>query len=62
MQDATVDAVNSIPTDGPMLDRTRANLRRACDQLSIHPDVFEELQWPRETLAVTLLIRMDDGT
>ena len=46
----------------PMLERARENLRIACEKLNIHPDVIEELQWPRETLAVTLLIRMDDGT
>lgn len=45
-----------------MLASARENLRNACDQLKIHPDVFEELKWPRETLAATLLIRMDDGS
>lgn len=45
-----------------MLDKARENLRAACDQLNIHPDVFEELKWPRETLSATLLIRMDDGS
>ncbi|TCP59741.1 glutamate dehydrogenase (NADP) [Rhodovulum bhavnagarense] len=45
-----------------MLDRARETLRAACDRLSIHPDVYEELKWPRETLAATLLIRMDDGS
>lgn len=44
-----------------MLAHARENLRTACDQLNIHPDVYEELKWPRETLAATLLIRMDDG-
>lgn len=38
------------------------NLRLACDRLKIHPDVFEELKAPRETLSATLLIRMDDGS
>lgn len=45
-----------------MLANARDNLRAACDQLNIHPDVYEELKWPRETLASTLLIRMDDGS
>jgi len=45
-----------------MLAKARENLKNACDRLSIHPDVFEELKWPRETLASTLLIRMDDGS
>lgn len=52
----------TVATNGTMLDKARDNLRTACDQLSIHPDVFEELKSPRETLAVTLLIRMDDGS
>lgn len=46
----------------PMLAKARESLRTACDQLNIHPDVFEELKWPRETLSATLLIRMDDGS
>ncbi len=44
-----------------MFETARENLRIACEKLNIHPDVYEELQFPRETLAVTLLIRMDDG-
>ncbi|WP_295530592.1 Glu/Leu/Phe/Val dehydrogenase [uncultured Thioclava sp.] len=52
---------NVLPTIG-MLAKSRESLRSACERLSIHPDVFEELKWPRETLAATLLIRMDDGS
>ena len=55
-------AVPEVTAATPMFERARENLRIACEKLNIHPDVFEELQWPRETLAVTLLIRMDDGT
>ncbi len=58
-------AISPEPVDGaptPMLERARENLRAACDKLNIHPDVYEELQWPRETLTATLLIRMDDGS
>lgn len=40
----------------------KGSLCAACDDLKIHPDVFEELKEPRETLSVTLLIRMDDGS
>ncbi len=54
-------AILQDPQPG-MLAKARENLRLACDQLNIHPDVFEELKWPRETLAATLLIRMDDGS
>ncbi|MEX1660463.1 Glu/Leu/Phe/Val dehydrogenase [Thioclava sp. 15-R06ZXC-3] len=52
---------NVLPATG-MLAKSRESLRSACERLSIHPDVFEELKWPRETLAATLLIRMDDGS
>jgi len=45
-----------------MLAKSRESLRTACERLNIHPDVFEELKWPHETLAATLLIRMDDGS
>jgi len=59
----TEDATLPVSLTGEeMLERARENLRLACDKLSIHPDVFEELKWPRETLAATLLIRMDDGS
>ena len=49
------------PPEG-MLAKHREDLQNACKQLNIHPDVFEELKLPRETLAATLLIRMDDGS
>ncbi|MDX2485300.1 MAG: Glu/Leu/Phe/Val dehydrogenase [Pseudodonghicola sp.] len=55
-------AQTAVATNGAMLDKARENLRLACEQLKIHPDVFEELKSPRETLAVTLLIRMDNGS
>jgi glutamate dehydrogenase (NADP+) len=45
-----------------MLVKARESLAVACETLNIHPDVFEELKWPHETLAATLLIRMDDGS
>ena len=41
---------------------SRDRLEAACAHLNIHPDVFEELQHPRETLSASLLIRMDDGS
>jgi len=61
----TNTAKTNVPATMPganMLEHARDNLRLACEKLNIHPDVFEELQWPRETLAATLLIRMDDGS
>lgn len=60
MDTSPLPDTNDLPVR-PMLANAREHLRQACDQLSIHPDVYEELKWPRETLAVTLLIRMDDG-
>ncbi|WP_249033547.1 Glu/Leu/Phe/Val family dehydrogenase [Marivita geojedonensis] len=54
--------VDDAVTASSLLAKSRENLRLACDRLSIHPDVFEELKWPRETLSATLLIRMDDGS
>lgn len=60
MEDAPLERVAAPPV--PMLQKARANLQVACDRLNIHPDVFEELKSPRETLSSTLLIRMDDGT
>lgn len=55
-------AVQQATEPAGMFETARNNLRIACEKLNIHPDVFEELQSPRETLAVTLLIRMDDGS
>jgi glutamate dehydrogenase (NADP+) len=56
------DPVDITAPNIEMLAKARENLRIACDQLNIHPDVFEELRLPRETLSTTLLIRMDDGS
>ncbi|WP_216640066.1 Glu/Leu/Phe/Val dehydrogenase [Rhodovulum sp. P5] len=62
MQSQTKAPLSADSKPEGMLAKARENLRMACDQLNIHPDVFEELKWPRETLAATLLIRMDDGS
>ncbi|WP_202530883.1 Glu/Leu/Phe/Val family dehydrogenase [Maritimibacter harenae] len=53
---------NAAREDEGMLGKARSSLSAACDRLNIHPDVFEELKLPRETLYATLLIRMDDGS
>ena len=37
-------------------------LERAAEIVGIHPDVMEVLRYPQETLAVSLPIRMDDGS
>nr|WP_211336808.1 Glu/Leu/Phe/Val dehydrogenase [Rhodovulum robiginosum] len=52
----------AMPAPVPLFPAAQDNLRLACERLNIHPDVFEELKAPRETLAATLLIRMDDGS
>lgn len=62
MTKAKSETIPEATPDTSMLERALGSMRTACDRLNIHPDVIEELQWPRETLAVTLLIRMDDGT
>jgi len=59
-ENAAVPAPENVPVN--MFLKARDSLRAACDHLKIHPDVFEELKEPRETLSVTLLIRMDDGS
>ncbi|WP_206185177.1 Glu/Leu/Phe/Val dehydrogenase [Thioclava sp. F42-5] len=56
------DVEDDKPLTTGMLAKSRETLRAACERLNIHPDVYEELKWPRETLAATLLIRMDDGS
>jgi glutamate dehydrogenase (NADP+) len=61
MQDET-SSIARAEASPAMLATARENLRSACERLNIHPDVFEELKWPRETLATTLLIKMDDGS
>ena len=53
------DAPGAIPD---MFSDARGHLKTACEHLKIHPDVFEELKEPRETLSASLLIRMDDGS
>ncbi|GAA6199291.1 Glu/Leu/Phe/Val dehydrogenase [Aquicoccus sp. SU-CL01552] len=57
----TEETPEQVAQPAGMFETARENLRIACEKLNIHPDVYEELQFPRETLAVTLLIRMDDG-
>ena len=42
--------------------KARKRLRAAAKHLDIHPEVIEKLQYPKETLACSLLVRMDDGS
>jgi glutamate dehydrogenase (NADP+) len=40
----------------------RKRLYTAAEHLDIHDDVIEKLKYPRETLAASLSVRMDDGS
>lgn len=54
--------VTPLPAQRFLFSGAMGNLCSACESLNIHPDVFEELKEPRETLSASLLIRMDDGS
>ena len=45
-----------------LFDKARERLYSAAEHLDIHADVIERLKYPKETLAVSLAIRMDDGS
>ena len=45
-----------------MFDAIKDRLERAAETLGVHKDVMEVLRHPKETLAATLAIRMDDGS
>lgn len=45
-----------------LFDQARQRLLEAADILAIDADVIEKLKYPKETLAASLLIRMDDGS
>lgn len=45
-----------------LFDKARQRLEEAAAHLDIHPDVIEKLKYPKETLAATLMVRMDDGS
>jgi glutamate dehydrogenase (NADP+) len=49
-------------TEETLLDRALIRLEDAASHLSIDADVIEKLKYPRETIKVRLLIRMDDGS
>jgi glutamate dehydrogenase (NADP+) len=62
MNELERDATSTAPAKQRLFGDAKESLCVACDNLNIHPDVFEELKEPRETLSASLLIRMDDGT
>jgi len=45
-----------------MFAEARKRLRRAAKHLEVDPDVLEKLKYPQETLAASLMVRMDDGS
>jgi len=49
-------------TETPLLDRALSRLDEATRHISIDSDVIEKLKYPRETIKMRLLIRMDDGS
>ena len=46
-------------TETPLLDRALSRLDEATRHISIDSDVIEKLKYPRETIKMRLLIRMD---
>ena len=45
-----------------LFTEARKRLKAAAKHLDVHPDIIEKLKYPKETLAVSLLVRMDDGS
>ncbi len=46
----------------PMFAKARKRLHQAARHLEVDPDVLEKLKYPQETLAASLMVRMDDGS
>ncbi len=45
-----------------LFTKARKRLRQAAQHLDVDPDVLEKLKYPQETLAASLMVRMDDGS
>jgi glutamate dehydrogenase (NADP+) len=45
-----------------LFTKARKRLKEAAKHLDIHPDIIEKLKYPKETLAATIVVRMDDGS
>ena len=45
-----------------LFTKARKRLKIAARELKLHRDVVEALKYPKETLAATLMVRMDDGS
>ena len=46
----------------PMFAKARKRLHQAARHLEVDPDVLEKLKYPQETMAASLMVRMDDGS
>lgn len=45
-----------------LFSEAKKRLKEAASHMDVDPDVMEKLKYPKETLACSLLIRMDDGS
>ncbi|MDX1811992.1 MAG: Glu/Leu/Phe/Val dehydrogenase [Gammaproteobacteria bacterium] len=45
-----------------LFSEAKKRLREAASHIPVDPDVMEMLKYPKETLAASLLVRMDDGS
>jgi len=45
-----------------LFNKARKRLTSAAKHLNLHKDIIERLKYPKETLAATLVVRMDDGS
>ena len=45
-----------------LFTKARKRLKAAAKHLDIHPDALEKLKYPKETLAASIPVRMDDGS
>lgn len=54
--------LDEVTNTSKLFDQARDRLILASEYLSIDPDVLQKLKYPKETLSVCLLVRMDDGS
>lgn len=63
-QDATLRAeleARERGGDAAMLEGALSHLEEAARHTTVHPEVLEQLRYPKEVLTARLLVRMDDG-
>ncbi|NOX44058.1 MAG: Glu/Leu/Phe/Val dehydrogenase [Gammaproteobacteria bacterium] len=54
--------LDEVTNTSKLFDQARERLSLAAEYLTIDPDVLQKLRYPKETLSVCLLVRMDDGS